>query len=243
MCKTLAAVPLAPACITAVKRPPVSPNKKRVRFESSDSEERPSKRLRLLVPLLSAEEKSDLWYRPEEREVFRREALAEAQECRRRDNKMILKGQAHFCFRETYSNVFTVCNLNVDDDDICEVASPEVITFMASSQGRGLEDRTVPRVTVERRWLRLQQTKMVLQAQGDANGNAETIRSIASVLSKSSRKFAETMGLVDATAAMMVYSGLDADASSSDAVSVASSEVEQISLKLVHNKVAAEAAE
>lgn len=226
--------------------------RKRVRFVESDQDEEggdggddqqpqqgaapPTKRVRTsvvsYVPRASdmlESEKAALWIRPEDREEIRAAANEEALLCRKADNKMILRGQSHFCFRETYSNVYAVCNLTADEDqDACTIVSPEILAFMAtggiagaagsnSGGGRGLEDRTAPRVAVERRLLRAQQIRATLQAAAAArseskmdkfennNDNDERIARVARSISRPSRKFAETLGLVDATAAIMVY--------------------------------------
>jgi len=195
---------------------------------------------------LTEHEKTLLWAGPLERARYRQEASDDAHECRKRDNKMILSGQSHFCFRETYSNVYTVCNFIGEDgevrhQDVCETVTPEVITFLAAccSEGRGIEDRTAPRVAVERRLLRSQMIKLTLQAQeregysslsssSDSDGSkssgsrqsrendsrrrpeedddvSERVGRVARALSRPSRKFGEALGLVDATAAIMVY--------------------------------------
>ena len=156
-------------------------------------------------PRLTEDEKSALWFRGAERAEIHRRLSREAHESRICDNKMILLGQPHFCFRDTYANVFAACHLIVghDDDDMCSIVSPEIFTFMATNDARGLEDRTAPRVALERRLLRARQTQLVLQAQ--RVNDAEGVRNVSRALSRPSRKLAEALGIIDATAAMMTY--------------------------------------
>lgn len=172
---------------------------------------------------MSEAEKSHLWVRPQDREVIRQDANLEAQKCRKCDNKMILRGQSHFCFRETYANVYAVCNLSTQENqDVCTVVSPEILAFMATAHsGRGLEDRTAPRVAVERRLLRYQVIKSTIQLYHQllkdklttgglvesslTEADDERVAHVARTLSRPSRKFGEALGLVDATAAIMIY--------------------------------------
>jgi hypothetical protein len=210
------APPLVPIH-TSSKRKHACVCKKRVRFDDEAECSRSLKRRSLDIVPASSEwseaEKSRVWFSDSESKRLREESNNDAHEFRRSDNKMILLGQPHFCFRETYANIFAVCNLNVgEDDDMCSFVSPEIVTFMAINEARGLEDRTAPRVAVERRLLRVQQVKLVLQAQS-ASKDPESVRNVARAMSRPSRKLAEALGIIDATAAMMYY--LDASSNGS----------------------------
>jgi len=247
---------------------------------------------------MDEKEKSNMWLRQDDWEEIRKSANVDAQLLRRHDNRMVLRGLSHYSFRETYSNVYAVCNmllLGSEDDEhdhqgdastTTTIVSPEILTFMAAegicgtaasaslatgvgaggigsnssstssssngtaedtsdaaiatTSGRGLEDRTAPRVAVERRLLRARQIKATLQVSAQLRkeekeqqqkllsnyptGQApqvaadaeEKIARVARAISRPSRKFAETLGLVDATAAIMVYTSAAAAASTAD---------------------------
>jgi hypothetical protein len=187
-------------------------SRKRVRFEPSKTEASQVKEQVLhhgpSCSELSAEEKEERWIQQAEWGEIRRSANADAQDCRREDTKKVLRGEPHLAFSELYSKVYAVCHLeNVDKtEDIVQLISTEMLMLMAQSQARGLEDRKVPQIAYQRRVLRKQVIRLVLHIQLAMGSEPETIREVSEILTNPSRKFAEVLGVTDATAAMLEYS-------------------------------------
>ncbi|EEC49831.1 predicted protein [Phaeodactylum tricornutum CCAP 1055/1] len=171
-------------------------NSKRRAFESSP-----------LSVNLTEEEKESRWITAGEKECIRQNANAEAQECRIQDNRLRLGGQVQFASSTIYSSVYNIVqNANLkDSDDVFSVLNPELLTFLAFSETRGLEDRTVPHLALERRLIRNDAIRQVLQAQQACKGDTDLIGKVAAFCSRPARKFAEALGVADATAAMMEY--------------------------------------
>jgi hypothetical protein len=186
-------------------------SRKRVRFEPSKTEASQVKEQVLhhgpSCSELSAEEKAERWIQPAEWEEIRWSARAEAQDCRREDTEKVLRGEPHLAFSELYSKVYAVCHLeNVDKTkDIVQLISTEML-MLAQSQARGLEDRKVPQIALRRRVLRKQVIRLVLHIQLAIGSEPERIREVSETLTNPSRKFAEVLGVTDATAAMLEYS-------------------------------------
>jgi hypothetical protein len=187
-------------------------SRKRVRFEPSKTE---ASQVQEQVihhgpssSELSVEEKAERWIQQAEWGEIRRSANTEAQDCRREDTQKVLRGEPHLAFSELYSKVYAICQLvNVDKTkDIVQLISTEMLMLMAQSQARGLEDRKVPQMALQRRVLRKQVIRLVLQLQLAIGGEPERIREVSEILTNSSRKFAEVLGVTDATAAMLEYS-------------------------------------
>jgi hypothetical protein len=187
-------------------------SRKRVRFEPSKTEASQVKEQILhhgpSCSELSEEEKKERWIQQAEWGEIRRSANAEAQDCRREDTEKVLRGEPHLAFSELYSKVYAICHLeNVDKTkDIVELISTEMLMLMAQSQARGLEDRKVPQIAFQRRVLRKQVICLVLHIQLAMGSEPERIREVSEILTNPSRKFAEVLGVTDATAAMLEYS-------------------------------------
>jgi hypothetical protein len=187
-------------------------SRKRVRFEPSKTEASEVKEQGLhhgsSSSELSAEEKEERWIQQAEWGEIRRSANEEAQDCRREDTKKVLRGEAHLAFSELYSKVYAVCHLENDDKtkDIAQLISTEMLMLLAQSQARGLEDRKVPQIAFQRRVLRKQVIRLVLHIQLAMGSEPERIREVSEILTNPSRKFAEVLGVTDATAAMLEYS-------------------------------------
>jgi hypothetical protein len=148
-------------------------------------------------------EKLLTWYAQSEKESLRQEANADASCARKLDARLLLSGKGHLAFGETYQQVYRICNLYVaPDDDVVDVVSPEILTFLAMNQARGLEDRTAPRVAIERRLIRAQSIKLIVQNQVSKGTDVSLL---AQQMSSAACKFAQALGVVDATAAMLVY--------------------------------------
>jgi hypothetical protein len=186
-------------------------SRKRVRFEPNKTEASEIKEQVLHHGLacseLSAEEKAERWIQPAEWEEIRWSARVEAQDCRREDTQKVLRGEPHLAFSEVYSKIYAVCHLeNVDKTkDILQLISTEMLV-LAQSEARGLEDRKVPQIALRRRVLRKQVIRLVLHIQLAMGSEPERIREVSETLTNPSRKFAEVLGLTDATAAMLEYS-------------------------------------
>lgn len=186
-------------------------SRKRVRFEPSKTEASQVKEQVLdHVPScseLSAEEKAERWIQPAEWVEIRRAASEEALECRREDHERLLRGESHLAFSAMYAKVYEVCHLESTDGtkDVVQLISTELLMLMARSQSRGLEDRKVPQIALQRRFSRKQVIHLVLQIQIALGNEPERLREASEALSNPSRKFAEVLGVTDATAAMLEY--------------------------------------
>lgn len=200
-------------------------NRKRVRFEPSKTEASKVQEQVLYhgppSSELSAEEKEQRWIQQAEWGEIRRSANAEAQDCRREDTKKVLRGEPHLTFSELYSKVYAACHLENGDKtkDIVQLISTEMLMSMAQSQARGLEDRKVPQIAFQRRVLRKQVIRLVLHIQLAMGSEPERIREVSEILTNPSRKFAEVIGVTDATAALLEYSAsleLSSEQSSQD---------------------------
>lgn len=186
-------------------------SKKRVRFEETGSAPE-TKRHRVIEfrPLcaeIPADEKRIRWLQDEDKVALRKLANSEAQACRMEDNRKILRGQSSLALSEIYSTVHSLCvqaNLS-ESEDIFTLISPEVVSVFAMSDGRGLEDRIIPRTALERRELRIQSIRAVLLAQSKGADEEQLCR-VAMAFTSPARKFAEALGVADATAAMLEYS-------------------------------------
>jgi hypothetical protein len=186
-------------------------SRKRVRFEASKTEASQVKEQVLhhgpSCSELSAEEKEERWIQQAEWGEIRRSANAEAQDCRREDTKKVLRGEAHLAFSQLYSKVYAVCHLENDDKtkDIVQLISTEILMLLSQSEARGLEDRKVPQIAFQRRVLRKQVIRLVLHIQLAMGSEPERIREVSEILTNPSRKFAEILGITDATAAMLEH--------------------------------------
>jgi len=201
--------------------------RKRVRFEQAEESEHKAKRrtiidYRPLCKELTLEEKRNGWLQADERANIAQDCKQVAQDSRTKDKSMIQKGQVHFAFSETYTNVYAVCHLSdmKDSSDICSVLSREVVTFMAlkNESARGLEDWTVPHVALERRVERKKVIRAVLQGQ-KARVDTEKLCQVSQALSRPACKLAQAVGAADATSAMLEYKTMVEDIKTSSAPS------------------------
>lgn len=209
---------MEPIAVPALSKPAMRKSRKRVRFTDHDEDETGEgregsckRRVLEFLPLsseISPEEKKARWLQREDRNEIRKFAHEHAQEWRLSDAKKIASGQGHLTFSETYANLYGVCHLIEDfenENAVFDVLTPEVVSHMATSNTRGLEDRTVPRVALQRRLSRRLIVRTVLSMHGrnvEPNDMQEAVRS----MTLPSRRFAEVLGVADATAAMIEYS-------------------------------------
>lgn len=179
------------SCSSQVPQPPTA---KRCRVDDSSS---------IAPNVLNHDEllacKPDLWVGRDDARRIRREARQQAHILRKMDEFMMGRGQGHLSFSETYANVYTVCHVGENGTLI----SPEILTFMSLGEGRGLEDQTSPRIAIERRVRRQQTIKMVVQAHARWTGEPDKVRQVSETLSAPSRRLAEALGYVDASASIL----------------------------------------
>jgi len=157
--------------------------------------------------------KPDLWVGREDARRIRREARQQAHILRKMDAFMMGRGQGHLSFSETYANVYAVCHVGGNGTLI----APEILTFMSLGEGRGLEDQTSPRIAIERRVRRQKTIKMVVQAHARWTGEPHKVRQVSETLSAPSRRLAEALGYVDASASILACQ----ESSSQDEVTLA----------------------
>jgi hypothetical protein len=173
---------------------------KRVRFEE-DTDRRVKRRVLEYLPLSSELPnclKKELWLCREQSRAIRREAKAQASMIRKFDDLMLLQGLPHFSFANTYANVYTVCINHLSEESL----TPEVLTFMASTDGsRGLEYQICPQVALQRYISRSQAIKLIVEIQTKLKSDPEAVRLVCETMSAPSKRFAEALGFVDATAA------------------------------------------
>ena len=185
---------------------------------------------------LPEEEKNQRWIQQDEHTSIRARMSEQAALSRRKDAAAVQAGQPELSFSETYAQVVGLCHHSTADDDtksedsscstensmVAPVATttttslqqqglPDLLASMAVgrfAENRGLEDRTVPLMALERRFARAKTIRAVVECQHHTlltNSQDSSVADLARALSEPSRKLAECLAVVDATAAMMEY--------------------------------------
>jgi hypothetical protein len=163
------------------------------------------------------------WWQDSEKEESRAAASHEAAVCRAEDQMLAQQGQGHFAFSETYTNLYHCCHVTSNDgakaDDFAleEAVSPEVISLLAltSPTARGLEDRVVPRIAIQRRLVRQHIIRTVCQISKKVQthtGSAAAVSQVCQNLTLPARKFAHILALADVSAAVQEYTATTQEA-------------------------------
>jgi hypothetical protein len=170
---------------------------------------------------LTASEKQERWIQRHERSEIRQSANAVAAQGRQEDAWLEDNGQLSVA--RTYTQVYDICQqrwsagedeeehevhesspCNQDATETALTVLPDLLSWMAGKNDtRGLEDRMVPWLALERRVARAKAIRAVVQAQGMYQ--PEVVRTISRVLSHPSRRLGQVLAVADATAAMLEY--------------------------------------
>jgi hypothetical protein len=187
-----------PACVKLEVEPP--PQKRRVersvRFGNAETQWIEHHRE------LDESVKKRLWVRPKEHEEMRQQVYLDAKVARKLDQKLLLRGEP-VNLSGVYSHLHNYVYRAPAGQKVFDIVPPRLLIMLARSKTRGLEDRTSPIVAIERRILRAAIIRRVLAAQQSPEQGK--IASIAHKLSRPACDFARAFGVVDATAAMMIY--------------------------------------
>jgi hypothetical protein len=254
--------------ISSVKKQKTTPKiHKQVRFSTTSDGEQIVATVIEYRPLCSeftSEEKMQLWVQPSEQFDIRTMAKTEVQQFFRMPQLALPFSQAAFIKAFSYayqssknvssSSLTDKSDKDIDDSDTMSLSSsqavlsmlqcaPDLLPVLASAEVRGLEDRIIPIIGIDRRIVRKRiiqtvaatsksissQRKQIFdqlhhlaeqqpdQEANKINGQDTLLRSVDTFgenvvrsqyenFSFSARFFAEAVGLIDATAAMIEYS-------------------------------------
>jgi hypothetical protein len=191
----------------------VSSRKRSVRFEEDSSTCQVKRRVIEVESMrsMSAEEKSKLWFQRSEEDSARASMASVVSDCQRDDNVNFLT------YAETLAETYLACCVDGDVDGDTGSSflklDPESVVLLGMNHGdaRGLEAYTLPLMTEDRVWRRLECVHNVIQLyqglklMGRCETTSEIVADYSAALSVSSRRFARALGVADATAALYEY--------------------------------------
>jgi hypothetical protein len=187
--------------------------KRSVRFEEDSSTCQVKRRVIEVESMLSMsdEEKSKLWFQRSEENSARASMASVVSDCQRDDNVNFLT------YAETLAETYLACCIDGDVDGDTGSSflklDPESVVLLGMNHGdaRGLEAYTLPLMTEDRVWRRLECVHNVirlyqgLKLMGRCEPTSEIVADYSAALSVSSRRFARALGVADATAALFEY--------------------------------------
>ena len=189
-------------------------SRKRVHFDSNNAAPIIKRQVLEWYPLcreMTFEEKQARWIQQEESHEIRMQAIE------------VARGAADFA--STYAHVYALCQ---SDQTAPTVELVHHVARRASL--RGLEDRILPSIGIERRMARTKAIRTILKAQSMCT--EDDVGILSRILSQSATRMGQVLAVADARAAMVEYmdklSPLECSAANNAAVTRAEPIVEEI---------------